>query len=405
MKLEQRLRILRQERSAQSVRPPRPELESGPGALPDRLRRLSVREERKSGDEQALCAALGAEPIAPGVLRVERRFPLPYPHGRAVLEGGSRGLPALLGEQFTEAEGWLFLDTETSGLAGGTGTWAFLCGLARMDGCEFVLRQYLLTRLDAEAEYLDALQSGWGDANLLVTYNGKAFDVPLLDTRLRLAGVRGGLGSRSHLDLLFAVRRAYSRVWRDCRLATAEAQLLGFRRDGDLPGSEAPAAWLAWLRQGRIDPLVRVLEHNRLDLISLPALIPALERAFCDPVAAGADIRAIAVHHQTRGDVGRALAILEQSRRLLGVAGLLELARLYRRRGDWAAALAIWRPLAGQGDRLAIESLAKYLEHRARDYGPALEMARRLPSSTEREHRCRRLEERLRRLGACPRID
>jgi uncharacterized protein YprB with RNaseH-like and TPR domain len=365
--------------------------------LAKRLRRLSTAERRPAPrrlpDEAALAEALGARILSPGVLAIERRVPL----GRLPGPGGdiAAGLPALLDGEIGGPDGWCFLDTETSGLAGGTGTWAFLCGLARIRGTDLGLRQYLLTRLDAEPAYLEILRSELEAARLLVSYNGKAFDLPLLTTRLRLGGMRPALEAKPHLDLLFPVRRAFASRWPDCRLATAETRLLGLRREGDLPGSEAPAAWLAWLRQGETAPLAGVLGHNRRDLLSLPALIPVLALAHRDPAATGADVRAVARHHLRCGDPGTALTLLETNRPLLDAPGLLDLARQHRRRGRWEAALAIWEPLAAQGEPEALESLAKYLEHRVGDYPRALATARRLRPGVERERRCRRLEDRI----------
>lgn len=378
---------------------PAPEVAGGTGlVLAERLRRLSAARPASppvgQPDEAALAARLGAERIFPGVLRLERRRPLIEPHGRAALTACAEALPALAGSTAGCPDGWRFIDTETSGLAGGTGTWAFLFGVARIKGGDLVLRQYLLTRLDAEAAYLEAVSPELA-ATLLVTYNGKCFDAPLLATRLRLAGMAWRADGQPHLDLLGPVRRAFGRVWPDCRLVTAEKRLLGFRRGEDVPGSEAPAAWLAWLRQGETGRLSGVLEHNRRDLVSLPALVPALAGVFEDPAAAGADVRAVAAHHAGRGDPVRARRILEAHRDRLCSAGLAELARLHRAAGDWAAALGVWRALAGQGDPVGLEALAKHLEHQERDYAGALAIATRLPAGPERDRRCRRLEKKL----------
>jgi hypothetical protein len=364
--------------------------------LAERLRRLSAAERRprppRVPDEGALADELGGRVLSPGVLAIEHRVPLvrlPGPGGDI-----ASTLPALLEDETGAPEGWCFLDTETSGLAGGTGTWAFLCGLAWMRGADLLIRQYLLTRLDAEPVYLDLLHAELEPAEVLVSYNGKAFDLPLLVTRLRLAGTRAALEAKAHLDLLFPVRRAFATRWSDCRLATAEARLLGLRRAGDLPGSEAPAAWVAWLRQGDTTPLAGVLRHNLQDLLSLPALVPALARALREPGAVGADVHAVARYRLRRGDPAAALAILAADRTVLDEAGLLALARLHRRRGQLEAALAIWEPLADRGNPEALEALAKHLEHRVGDYAGALALARRLPPGAERDRRCRRLKQR-----------
>lgn len=364
------------------------------------MRRLAPGARRRQAGrervEPALVALLGAERVAPGVLLVEKRIPLAERHGCVALRDCLSAFPGLIQTAVGDPAGWLFLDTETSGLAGGTGTWAFLSGMARITGDELVLRQFLLSRLDAEAAYLAEIQRELASAELLVTYNGKAFDAPLLITRFRLAGLKSTLGAMRHIDLLVTVRRAFRRVWPNCRLTTAETRLLGFLREADLPGSEAPRAWLAWLREGEVGPLAAVLRHNRWDLLSLPALIVPLELSFREPKLVGADIRAVAAYHLARGDSSRAFATLVANRNSLSRLGLLDLARLHRRRGDLEEACRIWETMVAQGDAAAIEALAIHLEHRARDYGGALILARQLPPGTARNRRCRRLENRLR---------
>jgi uncharacterized protein len=398
VRLDQRLRQLRSE-------VPQTPAVAAKGALAERLRLLGVRKRQPSpsqpADERDLVDRLGAERLAPGVLRVEQRFNLDVPHGGAKPRDCRVSLPDLMAEPVGHPSGWLFLDTETSGLAGGTGTWAFLCGLLRFEGQGLLLRQYLLARLDAERPYLEAIGDELKTASLLVTYNGKSFDGPLLTTRLRLAGLSFDVANMRHLDLLHLVRRAFAPAWPDCRLVTVEERLLGLRRQGDLPGSDAPRAWLAWLRHGQASSLAEVLSHNRQDLLSLPALADVLAHTLRCPRELGADVRSVAGYWLARGQEAFALAILAQGREALNETGLLDLARLHRRCREWSQAHRIWRSLAERGHPGGTEALTKYLEHRERDYAQALLWVDRLPAGPDREHRRQRLEDKLRARAVC----
>ncbi len=381
-------------------------------ALVERLRRVGVGRtaDRTTGgipDEGALANALGAECLAPGVLRLERRLSGGRGHERVLPTGMTAwgDLPwgeAVLAAGLFDAQGpdagaagdWLCLDTETSGLAGGTGTWAFLTGVLRADGRQWLLRQYLLTRLDAEPVYLDRIAAELTRPAALLTYNGRAFDAPLLATRFRLANRADPLDGLPHLDLLGPMRRAFARRWPDCRLITAESRLLGFQRSGDLPGAAAPAAWLGWLRRGETAPLAAVLRHNRDDLFSLAGLLPALVGVYRDPAAYGADCRTVAAAWQRR-DPTRALRILAANRQDLDASGLHDLARLYRRAGDWVQASGIWEALAARGDANARAALARYCEHHRGDLTRALLLTQSLPPGPERERRQTRLRVKL----------
>lgn len=166
-----------------------------------------------------------------------------------------------------------FFDTETTGLAGGTGTRAFQIGVGDWHEGIFRLRQLTLTTLAGEAAMLDRFACWLGPDDVLVSYNGKSYDAPLLATRYRLARRASPLAGLRHLDLLYPVRRRYRGQWANCRLATVERELLGVVREHDLPGSEAPRAWLEFRRGGSAVDLRRVAEHNRQDLRSLALLL------------------------------------------------------------------------------------------------------------------------------------
>ena len=134
-------------------------------------------------------------------------------------------------------------------------------------------RQLLITTLAGEAAMLDCFASWLRPDTVLVSYNGKSYDAPLLKTRFRMLRRASPLEGLAHVDLLHPVRRRWRGAWENCRLATAERQLLDVVREDDLPGSEAPAAWLGFLRGGSAAPLHRVAHHNSQDLRSLGGIL------------------------------------------------------------------------------------------------------------------------------------
>lgn len=167
----------------------------------------------------------------------------------------------------------MHFDTETTGLAGGTGTRAFMIGAADWIDGRFRIRQLTMTTMAAETAMLQRFAEWLSEDTVLVSYNGKCYDAPLLATRYRLARLPNPLTGLGHLDLLHPVRRHWKQQWPNCRLATAEHRLLGVVREDDLPGAEAPAAWLTYLRGGSARNLRRVAAHNAQDLRSLAGVL------------------------------------------------------------------------------------------------------------------------------------
>jgi uncharacterized protein YprB with RNaseH-like and TPR domain len=171
----------------------------------------------------------------------------------------------------------LFLDTETTGLSGGAGTTVFLTGLGFADGDALVVEQVFLRSFAEEPAALAHVASRLDERPLQVTFVGKSFDRHRLRNRMVLHRIESAVMDPTHLDLYYLARRAYGGVLPDCRLRTMEEQRLGLRRHDDLPGSEAPQAWIDWL-QDRTGPVDRVLEHNRLDVLSLVTMLGLLGR-------------------------------------------------------------------------------------------------------------------------------
>ena len=203
------------------------------------------------------------------------------------------------------------------------------------------------------------------------------------------------------MDLLAPTRRAYRGRWEDCRLVTAEQRLLGMAREEDLPGSEAPGAWFAWVRQGQDRLLGPVLEHNRLDVVSLAALGVALAEVLADPVAHDANIgRALPY----AGGEAAMYDYLKARADELPDDGRARLAHLARQRGEWALAVEQWHRLAEVEHLEAFERLAKYHEHVSRNLEQAMHWTGRLldrePASQAYVRRARRLETKLGRARA-----
>ncbi|MGL6290979.1 MAG: ribonuclease H-like domain-containing protein [Silanimonas sp.] len=250
----------------------------------DTLRRLRERGPRKiatmaSTGGAPVDRALHGEEIAPGLWRREQRRP--WPIAPTSIELGELATPSPAAHrrgtvplpETVEASRLAFFDTETTGLAGGTGTRAFMVGLARFTPEGLAITQFTTATMAAEAPMLRAVLEALGDNAVLVSYNGKSYDRPLLGTRLRLSRIADPLSRFPHLDLLHPTRRRLRHALPDCRLATVERRWLGIVRDDDLPGSEAPAAWLGSLRGGSSALLRRVGEHTAQDLASLAALL------------------------------------------------------------------------------------------------------------------------------------
>lgn len=230
-------------------------------------------------------AALGGRYVAEHLLCIQRRYTLACRHGDvpfarlAQLRYDHDGLLGIA--HALDPQRLVFLDIESSAQSDGDGALAFMIGIAKLESDALVARQYLLTRPSAESALLRHLARELESATHLVTYNGKRFDVPLLQTRLDLHRLPDAFAGMAHLDLLHAVRRARQHrrdllPASDCRLQTAEAHLLRLARSNDLPGHAASRAWERLLRHNDTTLMRAALDHNRHDVLSLAALLPVL---------------------------------------------------------------------------------------------------------------------------------
>ena len=315
---------------------------------------------------------------------------------------------------------WAFLDTETTGLAGGTGTYAFLVGVGSIEESGFRLRQFFMRDYGEEPSLLARLTEYLAEFDVLVTYNGKAFDQPLLETRYRMTRARHPFDRLEHLDLLFGARRLWKLRLESCRLVDLENRILGVERQGDLPGEMIPYYYFEYLRTHQALPLVPIFHHNALDILSLACLTAIVPFAFRSPGDAalrhGADFIGLArwLLQSERHD--EALRLLRRAVDLglpddLLFRSLWDIAALEKRAGHEPAALAVYTDLAASRNPYrarALEELAKYYEHRERNYPMALEFTRTavaLGHTPALERREQRLKARLDRArDATPRL-
>lgn len=301
---------------------------------------------------------------------------------------------------------WAFLDTETTGLAGGTGTTAFLIGLGWLTARGFHLKQYFLREPGEERSALEALAADLAAFDVLVTYNGKTFDAPLLETRFRLARMKPPFTRMAHMDLLYGARRLWKLRFDSCRLVELENQILGVEREGDVPGELIPYLYFEYLRKKEIARLVPVFHHNAIDILTLACLTAIVPYAFKAPsearLAHGAEMVGVARWMRKAERWEDSLEWMRQAatrplREDLLYRTLWDTAQLERKLGRDAAALAIYTELASVPNAhrvAALEELAKHYEHKEKNYHMAAEFtgqALQFADTPELRHRQTRL--------------
>src|SRR5262245_2166998 len=350
------------------------------------IRRIEGRRQPRPAPEaieQLVGGELQETPDGP-ILVVRHQYPLCHTPCRVAL-ARALDVPSAVLELVARAEeapararGLLFLDAETTGLAGGTGTYAFLVGAGFVaDDDRFVVVQHFMRDFDEEPALLAALDPLLAGASGLVTFNGGAFDVPLLETRFLMARRRWP-AMIAHVDLLRPARRVWSARFEDCRLATLEREVLGLLREDDVPGFMIPGLYFDWLRHRRAAPLARVFRHNRDDVLSLAALLGW----FTDALDGGAALAPWEIagigRRWERVDIERA-AVWYREALAAGLDGpdghrvRLRLALWEKRRAQWDSACSLWEEAsrATAFDPQPWEELAKFYEHRRRDFSAA----------------------------------
>jgi len=290
-------------------------------------------------------------------------------------------------EVVADPERWLFLDTETTGLAGGTGTYAFLVGIAWWEGGGLEIEQFFMREYSEERSLLFALAERIAERPVLVTFNGKSFDWPLLETRYRMSRKLPPPLPRAHLDFLHPARTLWRLRLRSVRLPELERHVLGRERGVDLLSGLIPQIYFDYLRGGPHHRLVPVFHHNQMDLRGLAALSGRILSLFGDAENLGQDgleLFGVSRVCEKRGENTRARKLYEKS-----IASVLpsetdraarrSLARLAKREGDFSLACDLWEGALGNSRHgyEAYEQLAIYYEHKARNPEQARQLVRR----------------------------
>jgi uncharacterized protein YprB with RNaseH-like and TPR domain len=375
---------------------------------------------------EAIAAALGGTFVAPepggaahsGCLVIDRDYDSTRHHGRRRVDTcrvSPQAPLALFEPRLASVPDWasrmVFFDIETTGLSGGAGTIAFLVGCGWFEPEGFRVRQWLMTGPASERVLLDSLARTLGEASLLVTFNGRTFDVPFMQMRWAFHRQDNPVDDLPHFDMLPTARRLWNRREDDtsCSLTALERSVLGFHRVNDVPGFEIPVRYFQFLRTGDPSLLEGVLEHNRLDVISLAAVTAhALELAEGGPQWCREHSEQLGLGHcyERQEEWDRAL----ESYTLAGAADDRDLrsralerqALLLRRQHRFGEAASAWlqlldgaRPPFSTIERRAAEALAIHHEHRAGD----LDAARRYAEVVRVQTTGRRIADVEHRLG------
>ncbi len=351
-------------RPVPGVSPPAGRLGS-PSRQSDRLKALLGAESRANRfGRHILLRSSFAEPLPPEISAQAMR----------------RILPDAAENAFDPGQ-WLFLDTETTGLAGGTGTYAFMVGVAWWENGGFIVEQYFMTDYSEEPSLLLDLAGRLLERRILVTFNGKSFDWPLLQTRYRITRAASLEEPAAHLDLLHPARQLWSLRLKSVALSELERHILGLQRGYDIPSQTIPTRYFEFLRGGPAEPIAEVFLHNQMDLCGLAALAAHITAILREPENAqchGEDLFGISRLLQRRGEEHLAGRMYRRALEyglpeLAERTALRELALLAKRQRDFKSSNALWEQLLGDSPEglRAYEQLAIYYEHHAREPGHA----------------------------------
>jgi uncharacterized protein YprB with RNaseH-like and TPR domain len=403
MPLEDKLKLLRRERDARararSVETAWEKIDVDAGlTVKQKLERLIALTDKGRGK---------AVPSETNPAEIKRREPVQVFENSFVLGASYGQIPISMGLQIpADILGFLsreaafegldlssavFLDLETTGLAGGTGTVPFLVGLAYYRDERFRVTQFFLSEMAEEDRLIRELDQFIQDMGFksIVTYNGKAFDLPLVETRFAMHRTPCPLRGLPHLDFLFSARSLWKHKYDSCRLFHLAQQIVQAERSEDIPGAEIPLRYFQYIRSGDFSLIDPILYHNQEDLLSLLGVVVAgavlVERnreAAARGDADAMDLFGVAKLFERAGDAATSAALLERA--LAGGHGLTaevsqaarkKLSHHFKKNKDWDKALTFWQQQTAGEEVDCFRELSMYYEHTVKDYAEAVRVA------------------------------
>ena len=346
----------------------------------------------------------------------ENFFPYDYMCGEILLsqifKSSTHRLSHLVGDKRIgeiDIHKTVFLDTETTGLSGGAGTFIFLIGLGYFTENQFCVRQYFMRDYDEEQALLSALNELLLKFESVITYNGKSFDLPLMETRFIMSGMEMNLKNPAHLDLLYPVRRLWKRRLENCSLSTVERDILGVYRENDVPGYLVPEIYFRYLRTGDARDIKGVFEHNLQDILSLVVLTAKINDFFREPLNNNfypLDIFSLGKIYDKRKEYIKSSFYYNEALKYnLPGEEFLEALKLisftYKRLEKWEEAEKAWKEAIKKSLKFIYypyEELAKYYEHHLKDYKKAEEIVEEALSRAGNVFLIEKLEYRLNRI-------
>jgi uncharacterized protein YprB with RNaseH-like and TPR domain len=303
---------------------------------------------------------------------------------------------------------FLYFDTETTGISGGTGTIPFMLGFGFFENDFFKIKIFVLNDLYKEEKFLEEIDEFLESHNFsaTVTYNGKCFDFPLMETRYILYRKRFSLLKIPHLDFLFPARTIWKNTFESRKLGYLGDVLLGISRDEDIDGSQIPALYFNYLRNNRFFLIEKVIEHNALDLVGLSSLL-LLGLRYVEDISFTNDegeIFGVAIFYEKYGDLEKANKLYEvlkdsASRKDIISNSIKRLSAIKKKKKLYIEAAELWKILSNYSDHTAYKELSIYYEHREKNYFKAIEFVERgLEKIDLTKTQKRDMEKRLKRL-------